>query len=141
MRSKAQSLAIVTVAYVVAIGLGAAWLAWGPRTGQLWLDTFVADLLATVVIFAFSRAYRNSSFYDAYWSVVPPLLLVYWWSQAGRRPTALLADLDRGAAVGGSSDCELGLRLPRSAPRGLALPDAASAPGGGNPLPTSSPST
>lgn len=81
--SKTRSLAIVTVAYVVAIGVGAAWLAWGPRTGQLWLDTFVADLLATVVIFGFSRAYRNSSFYDAYWSVIPPLLLFYWWSQAG----------------------------------------------------------
>jgi len=34
-------------------------------------------------VFAFSRAYLNSSFYDAYWSVIPPLLLFYWWSQAG----------------------------------------------------------
>lgn len=80
--SKTRSLAIVTVAYVIAIGVGAVWLWWGPHTGRLWLDTFIADVLATVVIFAFSRAYRNSSFYDAYWSVIPPLLLVYWWSQA-----------------------------------------------------------
>jgi steroid 5-alpha reductase family enzyme len=49
----------------------------------LWLDTFLADVLATCVVFAFSRAYLNSSFYDAYWSVIPPLLLFYWWSQAG----------------------------------------------------------
>ena len=35
------------------------------------------------MIFVFSRVYRNSSFYDAYWSVIPPLLLFYWWSQAG----------------------------------------------------------
>src|ERR1700712_1520985 len=81
--SKTRSLAIVTVAYVVAIGVGAAWLTSGPRTGQLWLDTFVADLFPPVVIFGFSRAYRNSSFYDAYWSVIPPLMLFYWWSQAG----------------------------------------------------------
>ncbi|HYO02851.1 MAG TPA: DUF1295 domain-containing protein [Mycobacterium sp.] len=80
--SKTRSLAIVTAAYVVAVGVAAAWLGWGPTTGLLWLDTFIADLLATVVIFAFSRAYRNSSFYDAYWSVIPPLLLFYWWSQA-----------------------------------------------------------
>ena len=79
---KAKSLAIVCVAYVVAIGAGAAWLAWGPSTGRLLLDTFVADVVATVVIFVFSRIYRNSSFYDAYWSVIPPLLLFYWWSQA-----------------------------------------------------------
>ena len=35
------------------------------------------------MIFVFSRVYRNSSFYDAYWSVIPPLLLFYWWSQSG----------------------------------------------------------
>lgn len=79
--SKGRSLALVTLAYVVAIGVAAAWLGWGPRTGRLWLDTLIADVLATVVIFVFSRAYKNSSFYDAYWSVVPPLLLLYWWWQ------------------------------------------------------------
>jgi steroid 5-alpha reductase family enzyme len=82
-RSKAQSLALVAVAYVVAIAVGAAWLEWGVHTGELLLDTLIADLLATLVIFGFSRAYGNSSFYDAYWSVVPPVLLCYWWSQSG----------------------------------------------------------
>ncbi|MEW5809320.1 MAG: DUF1295 domain-containing protein [Actinomycetota bacterium] len=79
--SKTRSLAIVTLAYVLAIAVGAAWLAWGPGTGRLWLDALIADVLATLVVFAFSRAYRNSSFYDTYWSVIPPLLCVYWWSQ------------------------------------------------------------
>src|SRR3990172_1178277 len=37
-----------------------------------------ADLAATIVIFTFSVAYDNSSFYDAYWSVAPPCLAVYW---------------------------------------------------------------
>jgi steroid 5-alpha reductase family enzyme len=40
-------------------------------------------VIATVVVFVFSRAYRNSTFYDAYWSVAPPLMLFYRWSQAG----------------------------------------------------------
>ena len=80
-RSKGRSLAIVTVAYLIAVAVGYAWLLWGPATGRLWLDTLIADILATLVVFAFSRAYRNSSFYDAYWSVIPPLLLFYWWSQ------------------------------------------------------------
>jgi steroid 5-alpha reductase family enzyme len=83
MRSKAQSLALVTLAYVAAIAIGAAWLIWGVHTGRLVLDTLIADLLATLVIFVFSRAYGNSSFYDAYWSVIPPVLLFYWWSQSG----------------------------------------------------------
>jgi steroid 5-alpha reductase family enzyme len=83
MRSKTQSLALVALAYVVAIAIGAAWLVWGAHTGRLLLDTLIADLLATLVIFVFSRAYGNSSFYDAYWSVIPPVLLFYWWSQSG----------------------------------------------------------
>ena len=80
-RGKAHSLGLVAIAYVVAVAAGAAWLLYGPSaTGRLWLDAFTADVIATLVIFVFSRAYRNSSFYDAYWSVIPPLLLIYWWA-------------------------------------------------------------
>lgn len=80
---KARSLAVVTAAYVVAVAAAGAWLFLGPTTGRLWLDTLIADLVATVVVFTFSRVYRNSSFYDAYWSVIPPLLLFYWWYESG----------------------------------------------------------
>ncbi len=79
--NRTGSFYLVTVAYVLAVGAGAAWLLWGPSaTGRLWLDAFTADVIATLVVFVFSRAYRNSSFYDAYWSVIPPLLLIYWWA-------------------------------------------------------------
>ncbi len=81
-RSKFTSLVIVAAAYLVAIAVGATWLWLGHDTGRLWLNALIADILATLVVFGFSRAYRNSSFYDAYWSVIPPLLLVYWWSQS-----------------------------------------------------------
>lgn len=79
--SRSASLVRVLVAYVLAVGVGAAWLFLGPDTGRLWLDALIADLLATLVIFGFSRAYGNSSFYDAYWSVAPPLLMFWWWSE------------------------------------------------------------
>ncbi len=75
------SRAHVALAYVVALAVAAAWIAVGPSTDSLWLDALIADLLATLVIFGFSRAHHNSSFYDAYWSVAPPALLLYWWSQ------------------------------------------------------------
>ncbi|MDZ4232725.1 MAG: hypothetical protein U1C73_02950, partial [Dietzia sp.] len=65
--SQAASLLRVGIAYVIAIGAGLAWLLWGPGTGQLLLDGLIADLIATVVIFAFSRFYGNSTFYDAFW--------------------------------------------------------------------------
>ncbi|MEI7915119.1 MAG: DUF1295 domain-containing protein [Mycobacteriaceae bacterium] len=81
VRSRAGSLALVTLAYVIAVAAAALWLRAGPHTGRLWLDVLIADVIATVVVFIFSRVYRNSSFYDAFWSVIPPLLFVYWWWQ------------------------------------------------------------
>jgi steroid 5-alpha reductase family enzyme len=78
--SRSASLTRVVVAYAAALVVAAAWLATGPDTGRGWLDALVADLLATLVVFCFSRAHGNSSFYDAYWSVAPPLLLGYWWA-------------------------------------------------------------
>ncbi|WP_314035632.1 DUF1295 domain-containing protein [Dietzia sp. CH92] len=80
--SRGASLLRVALAYVVAITVGLAWLVWGPDTAHLWLDGLIADLIATLVIFGFSRAYGNSSVYDAYWSVIPPLLAFYWWVAA-----------------------------------------------------------
>jgi len=80
--TKTRSLAIIAESYVVAIGAAAIWLVWGPSTGRFWLDTLVADVIATLVVFMFSRIYRNSSFYDAYWSVIPPLMLFYWWARS-----------------------------------------------------------
>jgi steroid 5-alpha reductase family enzyme len=35
--------------------------------------------VATGVVFIASRMHKNSSFYDAYWSVLPPLLMLAWW--------------------------------------------------------------
>jgi steroid 5-alpha reductase family enzyme len=81
--TKAASLIRVTLAYVAALAAAAAWLAWGPETGHLWLNTLIADVVATVVIFGFSRVHHNSSFYDAYWSVIPPAIAIYWWATIG----------------------------------------------------------
>ena len=81
--SRGASLLRVTIVYIVAIAAGLAWLLWGPDTDHLWLDGLIADLIATLVVFAGSRIFRNSSVYDAYWSVIPPLLAFYWWVAAG----------------------------------------------------------
>ena len=81
--TRSASYVRVCVAYVIALVVAASWLGWGPTTDVLWLDTLIADVLGTLVIFGFSRRYRNSSFYDAYWSVAPPLMLFYWWYAGG----------------------------------------------------------
>ena len=75
--SRLRSLLIVLVAYLVAGGAAcfAGLMAGGrhPLTVAL-----LADLVATVVIFASSMLVRNSSMYDAYWSVAPMAIAVWF---------------------------------------------------------------
>jgi steroid 5-alpha reductase family enzyme len=42
------------------------------------LIAFWADIAATLVIYLFIREFKNSSFYDPYWSVAPLVIVVYW---------------------------------------------------------------
>ncbi|WP_370246563.1 DUF1295 domain-containing protein [Nocardioides sp.] len=80
--TKTGSLLRILGLYLLAVAVGAGWLLLGPDTAHVWLDTLVADLLATLVVFAGSRRWGNSSCSDAYWSVAPPLLLLAWWLEA-----------------------------------------------------------
>jgi steroid 5-alpha reductase family enzyme len=75
MAGKAD-FAPVVLSYVLCIA-AAALVLWLLPPAPPW-DAFAADVAATLVIFGFSRAYRNSSFYDPYWSVIPPLLAGWW---------------------------------------------------------------
>lgn len=71
-----RALALVALAYVLA--LAAAWgtLRLLPPMAPL-AALLLADVAATLVVFAFSRAFDNSSFYDAYWSVAPAVIAGY----------------------------------------------------------------
>ena len=51
---------------------------------------------ATLVVFVFSVAFDNSSFYDPYWSVSPPAIVAFW----ALSPAAAGADPIRTAFVG-----------------------------------------
>lgn len=86
LMSRRASFVRVVVAYVVAIAVAVLWLWLGPRTSSALWDAAIADGLATVVVFVVSRAHGNSSFYDAYWSVIPPLLVAYWWWRSDAGP-------------------------------------------------------
>lgn len=72
-RTAAANLAIVicyAVATVAAVAVALATRSMLP----VWAIVLAADVVGTLVVFAFSRAFNNSSFYDAYWSVAPPLI-------------------------------------------------------------------
>jgi steroid 5-alpha reductase family enzyme len=67
----------ITVAYLAALVAAlVAGIAAGDRHPLV--VALAADLAATLVIFAFSFAFGNSSFYDAYWSVAPPLVALWF---------------------------------------------------------------
>jgi steroid 5-alpha reductase family enzyme len=76
------ALAVLGLAYgaAAAVALGVAWAlrAHGPI-----LVAAAADAAATVVVFAFSVRYDNSSLYDPYWSVAPIPIALYWASSGG----------------------------------------------------------
>jgi steroid 5-alpha reductase family enzyme len=75
--SKSSSLLWIIIAYLCCVAAAVLYLYYS--NNNILIDSFIADTIATLVIFGFSRAFKNSSFYDAYWSVIPPLFLVYWW--------------------------------------------------------------
>lgn len=75
----ARDLSLIVIAYVACIAGAAATLFVLPLAAP-W-DAFAADVVATLIVFGFSRRYRNSSFYDAYWSVIPPLLAGWWMAR------------------------------------------------------------
>lgn len=67
----------IVVAYLVAVIVGLiTGIALGDRHPIA--VALAADVAATVAIFAFSFAFGNSSFYDAYWSVAPPIVAVFF---------------------------------------------------------------
>lgn len=79
--SKTASLVFVLVAYVVAIVFGWLFVELTEWENPLWIAAG-ADVVGTIVIFLFATAMRNTSMYDAYWSVAPVPLALYWMSAA-----------------------------------------------------------
>ena len=77
--SKWCSVALIAAIYVLA-GV-AGWLLFNWLTKQAMqpvLALLLADVLATIVVWAFGLLYENVSVYDPYWSVFPPIAFLLW---------------------------------------------------------------
>ena len=74
--SKSKSVFIVLVAYILSIS-AILFTAQILNYSNL-LNVLIADIVATIIIFIFSVYFRNSSIYDPYWSVIPPVILFYF---------------------------------------------------------------
>ena len=77
--SKWCSVALICTIYLFA-GI-AGWFLFRLLTAQamepVWA-LLLADVLATIVVWAFGLLYENVSVYDPYWSVFPPVAFLLW---------------------------------------------------------------
>lgn len=72
----------VALTYFAAFTAGMLSIALSAHLDPLWRAA-IADVVATLVVFAFSAAFRNASLYDPYWSVAPIAIVAYWTILAG----------------------------------------------------------
>ena len=76
--NRALSIAIIAAIYVLAAVAGVfVFKAAAVSMPELWA-LFLADVVATVVVWAFGLVFRNVSVYDPYWSVAPPVMFTLW---------------------------------------------------------------
>ncbi len=92
-KSLTTAYAWIFLSYLLAIGAG-YWVGKGlhMQAYHPLLVAGIADVVATLIIFGFSYAFKNSSFYDPYWSVIPvPIAMYLGWVgiQNGAEPVRL----------------------------------------------------
>jgi steroid 5-alpha reductase family enzyme len=75
-RSKFASYTVIFLMYAVATMVGIFIFSLN-KNGNDILFLFFADFIATVVIWLFGVWFKNSSIYDPYWSVAPPVILTF----------------------------------------------------------------
>lgn len=80
--SRFTSLLLCTLAYTLAIFIGMLTQQFFFSFGDLW-SVFIADIVATIIIFLLGLFVSNASLYDPYWSVAPVPIALYWWSLSG----------------------------------------------------------
>jgi len=81
MTIKTKGLLTVLAAYVIAVILGFISLKFSYNLSSM-MQILIADIVATFVIYSFSVYYKNSSFYDPYWSVIPPFIAFFWLAKS-----------------------------------------------------------
>ena len=73
--SRRASFGVVAIAYLLALVAGV--VSGAVDDGSPYLAVAAGMFAGTVVIFVFSRAVNNTSMFDAYWSLAPPVVAVY----------------------------------------------------------------
>jgi steroid 5-alpha reductase family enzyme len=79
---KSRSILVCAAAYIAAALAAAAVCHWATGLSPVWAAA-LSDVVATIVVFAFSLGMDNSSLYDPYWSVAPAVITLWWLTQFG----------------------------------------------------------
>jgi steroid 5-alpha reductase family enzyme len=74
--SKIASSAIIGITYLLVFFV-VYFIFPALPFSQSMINVFIADVVATVLVFGVSVMFNNSSVYDAYWSVAPPIIVIY----------------------------------------------------------------
>lgn len=75
-QNRILSFIIILIVYVISITVGI--ITYEKLDLNYWLSLFIADTISTVIVFAFSIIFNNSSVYDPYWSVLPVVVVIYY---------------------------------------------------------------
>lgn len=89
--SKAWSLFIILVIYIIAGTIG--YITYLAIPLDFYLKLLIADIAGTVVVFIFSLILNNASCYDAYWSVLPMVVVIYYLFTHDMNPVRLLVSI------------------------------------------------
>ena len=91
-QTKTISIVIIGIIYLIAILLGYFVFMMLNKGLHELVALFLADVVATVVVWGFGLFYKNVSVYDPYWSVAPPVMFTVWafYKSAFSFPVVLL---------------------------------------------------
>ena len=104
LKTMNRAITLVIVIYTIAALTAALTFVALPHLDLIY-RVLMADLTATGVVFIASAAFQNSSLYDPYWSLAPPLIGGFFVSQPTRASAAPRSGLD--FTVGRSSHPKL----------------------------------
>jgi steroid 5-alpha reductase family enzyme len=77
LSTKTKLLLACLLAYGLGLAAAIAAFFWFQGNSPFVIAA-VADLAATIIVFAFSIVFNNSSIYDPYWSIAPVPIALFW---------------------------------------------------------------
>lgn len=90
-QSKSLSLLFILIIYIIATIGGYFTYIFIPF--EFYLKLLIADIVGTIIIFIFSLIMKNASCYDAYWSVLPIVVVVFYLFTKELNPVRILVSI------------------------------------------------